>query len=194
MTDFRRVVFFVCDFILFPDENAPRCSANFGSSQNLGGRAAWGRVCERADAADGMANSLRHFLRCEHLRLHAEALLEAVIVDFAIPRRDNQNRLFLALKRERCFAMRPGSQPSACAAKATVALDSSSSRMRSAIPCAANAARTFSIDMNCVISSCHYASSAASISFCSTTGFALPPESPIATPISAFFSVSLPLR
>ena len=34
-------------------------------------------------------------------RLHAEALLEAVIVDFAIPRRDNQNRLLLALKRER---------------------------------------------------------------------------------------------
>ena len=48
-----------------------------------------------------MANFLRHFLRCEHLRLHAEALLEAVIVDFAIPRRDNQNRLLLALKRER---------------------------------------------------------------------------------------------
>ena len=49
----------------------------------------------------GMADFLRHFLRCEHLRLHAEALLEAVIVDFAIPRRDNQNRLFLTLKRER---------------------------------------------------------------------------------------------
>ena len=101
MTDFRCVVFFVCDFILFPDENAPRCSANFGSSQNLGGRAAWGRVCERADAADGMGNFLRHFLRCEHLRLHTETLLEAVIVDFAIPRRNNQNRLLLALKRER---------------------------------------------------------------------------------------------
>jgi len=193
MTDFRCVVFFVCDFILFPDENAPRCSANFGSLQNLGGRAAWGRVCERADAADGMANFLRHFLRCEHLRLHAEALLEAVVVDFAIPRRDNQNRLLLALKRER-FRDAPRPTAQACAAKATVALDSSSSRMRSAIPCAANAARTFSIDMNCVISSCHYASSAASISFCSTTGFALQPESPIATPISAFFSVSLPLR
>jgi hypothetical protein len=48
-----------------------------------------------------MADFLRHFLRCEHFRLHAEALLEAVIVDFAFPRRSNQNRLLLALKRER---------------------------------------------------------------------------------------------
>ena len=65
------------------------------------GKSSLGRVCERADAADGMADFLRHFLRCEHLRLHAEALLEAVVVDFAFPRRDNQNRLLLALKRER---------------------------------------------------------------------------------------------
>ena len=109
MTDFRCVVFFVCDFILFPDENAPRCSANFGSSQNLGGRAAWGRVCERADTADGMADFLRHFLRCEHLRLHAEALLEAVVVDFAIPPRNNQNQWSAASRR------RPPQQPESAA-------------------------------------------------------------------------------
>ncbi len=42
MTDFRCVVFFVCNFIQFPNENAPRCAANFGSSRNLGGRAARG--------------------------------------------------------------------------------------------------------------------------------------------------------